>query len=145
DCTGYPMEGRPEGNHSAADMALCYMVAFYTGDAEQIKRIFRQSGLYRTKWEREDYRTETISKALAFTHICYKGGYAPTNESPPQYLKQWNDGNPSFDEWWESNGVPKKPHPGRARQMAAEITARKYRKGYEPIEQPGEKKKPDGF
>jgi len=49
---------------SAADLALCYMLAFYTQDPEQINRIFRNSKLYRPKWEREDYRKRTIRKVI---------------------------------------------------------------------------------
>lgn len=53
------------GDDSAADLALCAILAFYTGgDPAAIDRIFRRSGLYRGKWEREDYRGRTISKAL---------------------------------------------------------------------------------
>src|SRR5205085_10179502 len=46
DCaTDFPMEGRPEGDHSAADLALCAMLAFYTRTPAQIDRIFRRSSL----------------------------------------------------------------------------------------------------
>lgn len=55
---GYP-------SHSEADLALCNRLAFWTGgDRSRIDRLFRQSGLYRDKWERDDYRERTISKAL---------------------------------------------------------------------------------
>jgi putative DNA primase/helicase len=49
---------------SDADMAFCALLAFYTQEEIQIDSIFRSSGLYREKWEREDYRHETINKAL---------------------------------------------------------------------------------
>lgn len=53
------------GDDSAADLALCCMLAFWTGgDADRVDRLFRQSGLYRPKWEREDYRMVTIRRAL---------------------------------------------------------------------------------
>jgi primase-polymerase (primpol)-like protein len=53
-------EGRSE-----ADLALCSLLAFWCGpDEERIDRLFRQSGLYRPKWERADYRTLTVSVAL---------------------------------------------------------------------------------
>jgi putative DNA primase/helicase len=56
DFSGYPSQ-------SEADMALCKMLAFYTnGDAEKIDRLFRKSGLYREKWDREDYRRTTLQK-----------------------------------------------------------------------------------
>ena len=50
---------------SEADLALCSILAFYTGpDPERIDRLFRQSGLYRDKWERKDYRERTIWSAI---------------------------------------------------------------------------------
>jgi len=54
------------GDDSSADLGLCNMLAFYCGpDHARIDRLFRQSGLYRQKWERTDYRERTISAALA--------------------------------------------------------------------------------
>jgi putative DNA primase/helicase len=53
-------------SHSEADAALCPLLAFWTGpDEERIDRLFRQSGLYREKWERTDYREATIALALS--------------------------------------------------------------------------------
>jgi len=53
-------EGRSE-----ADLALCSLLAFWCGpDEGRINRLFRQSGLYRDKWERDDYWALTISVAL---------------------------------------------------------------------------------
>ena len=53
---------------SAADMALCFDLAYWTNcDYSRIDSMFRQSGLYREKWERQDYRDTTISKAIAMT------------------------------------------------------------------------------
>lgn len=53
------------GDHSRADLALCNMLAFWTGrDPDRMDRIFRASGLYRAKWERADYRGWTIGKAI---------------------------------------------------------------------------------
>ena len=50
---------------SAADCALCALIAFRTGDDPLlIDAIFRRSALMRDKWEREDYRSLTISAAL---------------------------------------------------------------------------------
>jgi hypothetical protein len=58
DASGY-------GSHSEADLALCGMLAFWSGGvAARIDALFRQSGLYRKKWEREDYRERTIAEAL---------------------------------------------------------------------------------
>lgn len=56
-------------DHSAADMALCTMLAFWTNkDFRQIDRIFRTSGLMRDKWDEmrghDTYGNITISKAI---------------------------------------------------------------------------------
>jgi hypothetical protein len=51
---------------SEADAALCELLAFWCGpDRDRIDSLFRQSGLYRAKWEREDYRRSTIDLALS--------------------------------------------------------------------------------
>lgn len=54
-----------DGDDSRADLALCAMLAFWVGgDPTAIDRLFRQSGLCREKWRREDYRERTITRAL---------------------------------------------------------------------------------
>ncbi len=65
-----------EDNDSSADMALCDILAFYCGeDAELIDALFCKSKLYRTKWDRLDYKHNTIKKAI---ELCkgkfYKNG-----------------------------------------------------------------------
>lgn len=53
------------GDHSSADQALANKLAFWCGgEAERIDRLFRNSGLMREKWERDDYRTRTITRAI---------------------------------------------------------------------------------
>lgn len=53
------------GSRSEADAALCALLAFWTGpEPARIDTLFRQSGLYREKWDRADYRDGTIAKAL---------------------------------------------------------------------------------
>ena len=60
------------GDHSSADMALASILAYYLGpNPDRIDNLMRQSALYREKWERPDYRENTIKKAIAF---C-KGNY----------------------------------------------------------------------
>ena len=52
-------------DHSSADLALCNILAFWTGkDTAQMDSIFRKSGLYREKWERNDYREQTLQLAV---------------------------------------------------------------------------------
>jgi len=60
------------GDDSAADLALCCHLAFWTGnDPARMDALFRQSGLYRPKWEREDYRDRTIARAIETTRETY--------------------------------------------------------------------------
>lgn len=60
------------GDDSAADLALCSLLAFWTqGEAARIDSLFRQSGLCREKWERHDYSERTIKRALEGTTEYY--------------------------------------------------------------------------
>jgi hypothetical protein len=62
-------QGNWEGyfsSQSEADQSLCNLLVHYTKDVEQIDRIFKGSGLYRDKWDRDDYSTNTIQNAIAF-------------------------------------------------------------------------------
>jgi hypothetical protein len=65
-------EGRWEklyDSQSEADLALCSILAFWCDpekkepDLDRIDRLFRRSALYREKWERDDYREDTIAMA----------------------------------------------------------------------------------
>jgi len=70
DVTGYPSQ-------SEADMALCCYLAFWTGkDASRMDSLFRQSGLYRDKWDRGtgDYADRTIAAAIELTTDVYDPG-----------------------------------------------------------------------
>ncbi len=50
---------------SSADLALCSLLAFWTGrDRARMDRLFRSSGLYRDKWDRQDYADRTLDEAI---------------------------------------------------------------------------------
>ena len=52
-------------DHSAADFALCCLLAKkHDCNAFKIDDAFRESELYREKWERDDYREGTIARAI---------------------------------------------------------------------------------
>jgi len=75
---GYP-------SHSEADLALCGLLAFWTaGDKRRIAELFRQSGLYRDKWDREDYRERTIEKALEGKSDSYDPDLYSSYDRPNQ-------------------------------------------------------------
>lgn len=72
------------GSQSEADLALCSMIAFRVGDdPDAIDQIFRQSALYREKWEREDYREETLAKGI---EAC-NGVYHRTLMPHPDFIR----------------------------------------------------------
>ncbi|MDE2105286.1 MAG: hypothetical protein KGL39_49125, partial [Patescibacteria group bacterium] len=64
-------------DHSAADLALCNLLAFYCGcDPVQMDRLFRQSGLMRSKWDDPSgemtYGERTITEAIRITGDTYE-------------------------------------------------------------------------
>ena len=66
------------GSQSEADLALCCSLAFWTGkDPVQMDRLFRQSKLFREKWDTvhhadgATYGAETIQQALERTEDTY--------------------------------------------------------------------------
>lgn len=63
----------PDGkSQNEADMALCSILAFWCGgDIEQMDRLFRQSCLMRDKWERDDYSSATLMKAVETASAFY--------------------------------------------------------------------------
>lgn len=83
-----------QNDHSSADLALCNFLAFWTNkDAAQMDRVFRRSGLFREKWEREDYRNNTIQSAIEHCTDTY---------DPAKFKKIWERLNaPEYDtgEW----------------------------------------------
>lgn len=94
--TGYPSQ-------SEADQALCNLLAFWTGrDTARIDRLFRQSGLFRPKWDRnagggQSYGQKTIAAAIAGCRETYQperattrgetaASHAPAAEDPTFHL-----------------------------------------------------------
>ena len=70
-----PEQDRPF-DASSADAALLSHLAFWTGcDMERMDRLFRRSGLMRTKWDqRGDYRIRSIKGAAGHCQNVYGGG-----------------------------------------------------------------------
>ena len=68
DTSGYDSQ-------SEAEQAFCNLLAFWTDDASQIDRLYRQSGLSRDKWDgrrgESTYGEKTIANALAFVTERY--------------------------------------------------------------------------
>ena len=78
-------------SQSEADSALCCKLAFWTGkDTSRIDRLFRQSGLYREKWDKphhgdgSTYGQGTIQRALELTTEIYKPRPPSGNNAAPK-------------------------------------------------------------
>ncbi|MEO2091529.1 MAG: hypothetical protein ABGY75_18895 [Gemmataceae bacterium] len=57
------------GDESRSDLALCSILVYWTGgDADRVDRLFRQSGLFRAKWDsrrgESTYGRNTVAKAI---------------------------------------------------------------------------------
>lgn len=74
------------GDHSSADSSLCNILAFWTAkNKEQMDRIFRNSDLYREKWDEmrgsRTYGEMTISASIDFVEEVYDAKkYAEENQ-----------------------------------------------------------------
>ena len=64
-----------DGNYassSEADLAYCEILAFWTGgDYEKMDKIFHSSDRMRVKWNRKDYKYDTLTKAIRQTSSFY--------------------------------------------------------------------------
>jgi putative DNA primase/helicase len=81
DISGY-------SSQSEADLALCGILAFWCGrDTGQMDRLFRQSGLYREKWDRPQtgstYGWITLEKAAADTQNVYRPSTKKSKTAAP--------------------------------------------------------------
>jgi len=83
-------------SQSEADMALCCRLAFWSGkDKVQMDRLFRQSRLFREKWDEKHhaggatYGEETLDKACELTEDTYApGGDSPVFEYKGMYFRR---------------------------------------------------------
>lgn len=114
--------GQSGDDHSAADLELCNILAWWTNrDATQMDRIFRSSGLIRDKWDRRHhsdgrtYGEGTIQTAIAGCSGGYDPKYrepAPALKPKPQSTEPTEASETSNDEWkaelqWNyKDGVP---------------------------------------
>jgi putative DNA primase/helicase len=80
-------------SQSEADAALCSLLAFWAQDAAQLDRLFRQSGLYRPKWDQKrgelTYGELTVQHAL---ETCAERYTPPLHEPPPPLPEDYDSG-----------------------------------------------------
>lgn len=114
---------------SEADLALCCILAFWTDrDPARIERLVWQSGLYREKWERQDYIARTIARAIEVTTETYQppdgasfnaNGTAP-DDSESDASAEWESPEP-LKEVAELPLFPTYVLPSPIRKMVEEV------------------------
>jgi putative DNA primase/helicase len=82
DISGYLESQSDPGFSSEADLALVSRLAFYVDDDEQLADLWRSSGLYRKKLDRNDYVQRTITKARSGQSGAYSPGHASQPSEP---------------------------------------------------------------
>jgi hypothetical protein len=104
-------------SQSEADLALCSLLAFWTGkDRARMDGLFRRSGLMRKKWMRADYREETLSRAIEITGETWRpGDYMPRVEAVE------DDPRPTPNAPGVAPGWPKALEPEAFHGLAGEI------------------------
>jgi len=101
-------------SQSEADSALCCMLAFYTRDISQIDRIFRMSGLDRSKWMEKrgalTYGELTIQNALSTVKEQSSRSKFKNFRQPVTTQPERREGNtssePSPSSFIDENGKP---------------------------------------
>lgn len=79
-----PQKPGQDFDHSAADLSLANMLAFWTGrNCERMERIMRQSGLARSKWDdRPQWLEDTIARAAGLVKTVYQASDRPSDLPP---------------------------------------------------------------
>jgi hypothetical protein len=99
-------------SQSEADAALCCLLAFWCGrDPGRIDALFRQSGLMRAKWNRADYRSRTIARALAKTTRQHRACHLSSVGKPPQCVHIQNSGDKDCPAYFDTARPCPRPSP----------------------------------
>lgn len=112
---------------SEADLALCSMLAFWTGpDENRIASLVARSGLAREKWNRADYRRRTIDRAVEgaqFYKPAENGAGPSRNGHHLDFALTTPERNPSPTVLPEAAEFPVDAMPAACRSLIAEATA----------------------
>lgn len=82
------------GDHSKCDQFLANGLAWLTGgDSYRMDSLFRQSGLMRDKWNRNDYRDQTLHNAITSATQFYDPGYHAVDQEAIKAAQPFVNGN----------------------------------------------------
>jgi hypothetical protein len=114
-------------SHSEADMAICSHLAFwFSGDPALIDAAFRESVLYRDKWDIKHhgdgrtYGEATIQKAIKSCSSFYSE-YDPQDEKAATSLEDWSEPSP-FNDYSHLPAFPVEMVPGVCGEMTSAIS-----------------------
>jgi hypothetical protein len=100
-------------SQSEADMGLCFFLGFWTGgDPGRMDQLFRESGLYREKWDRRHYGNGATYGAVCIARTLLK---LDDYYSPPASESGEDDG---VDQWPTSGGPNGRADPSPATHEA---------------------------
>ncbi|MBX7253127.1 MAG: AAA family ATPase [Candidatus Promineofilum sp.] len=107
----YPgKDGKPD--ESTADFALLGLLTFYTRDASQLDRIFRQSALYRPKWDERHYSNGDTYGQRTIANILKRDAGKPMHD-PTYRSAAPHPAEPPPEEppdLWPAESVPATQH-----------------------------------
>jgi hypothetical protein len=110
-------------DESSADLALCDMLAFWCKkDKEMMDKLFRNSRLYRPKWERADYRQMTIDTACANVTEVYNDSESDNDDKPRELTLD------ILNEWLMQSGISI-----RSNEITHELEVSGFDKKYNPL------------
>lgn len=141
---------------SEADLALCNLLAFWVGrDTGRIDGLFRQSGLYRDKWDEQrgerTYGEETIRRAIASASDVFEWRQPDAAKAPKKltdlgnaelFVKQHKDDArycPAWKCWLVWNGKYWEADETGAAERLAKQTVRGIWGALDAIEDPDER------
>ena len=105
-------------SESEADQALCSLLAFWTQESTQLDSLFRQSGLFRDKWDErrgaeQTYGSRTIAYALE--HLGARYDPSRQHDTPPRHTPAlWHSVNMAL----LPQALPENEHPNGAERRA---------------------------
>jgi len=130
-------------SQSEADQALCNKLAFWScKNPALVDALFRKSGLYRDKWNREDYRARTINKAINETEEVYRSkitDYHCTDTGNGERFAAQHRGDAHFchplNKWYIWSGKHwKSDNQGAVNQLAKETARSIYAEASKEID-----------
>lgn len=122
--------GMRQYDYSSADAALAQHLAFWTGkNCARIERIMRLSALVRDKWDREDYLTRTITRAVGMQTAVYSTGGTVDNMVAERLgavkLRASSDAQRNYGESIRARKLAEVQHDEEAARVLAKIPAAK--------------------